>query len=68
MPLRDAYGYDLTLEDPAAAQHWNATAVAFLAHSAATPAHLGETLNAAPDFALAHAAKGFFMLLLGRRS
>ena len=67
MPLSDAYGYDLTIGDAAAAQHWDATVRAFLAHSAATASHLGATLSAAPDFALAHAAKGFFMLLLGRR-
>ena len=67
MPLSDAYGYDLTLDDAVASQHWDATVRAFLAHSAATATHLGATLNTAPQFALAHAAKGFFMLLLGRR-
>ncbi|MBX2855638.1 MAG: tetratricopeptide repeat protein [Rhodobacteraceae bacterium] len=67
MPLSDAYGYDLTLDDAVASQHWDATVRAFLAHSAATATHLGATLTAAPAFALAHAAKGFFMLLLGRR-
>ena len=39
---------------------------AFLAHGAATPDHLGQVLELAPDFAQAYAAKGLFCLLLGR--
>ncbi len=66
MALTDAFGYDLTVGDPAAVAAWNRTATAFLAHAAATPVHLAEALEAAPDFAMAHAAKGFFLLLLGR--
>ncbi len=71
MTVADQFGLTLTLGpsvDPArAAQAWDRTVTAFLAHAAATPAHLAETLEAAPSFALAHAAKGYFMLLLGRR-
>lgn len=67
MPLQDVFGYDLTLSNPAALAPWNATMQAFLAHGAATPVELAKTLELAPDFALAHTAKGFFMLLLGRR-
>ncbi len=40
--------------------------MAFLAHGASTPEHLGKTLEAAPDFAQGYAAKGLFCLLLGR--
>ncbi len=46
---------------------WNATIRAFLAHGAATPIHLGAVLAANPDFAMAHALRGLFCLLLGRR-
>lgn len=63
----DAFGYPLTLSNKTALDPWNATVQAFLAHDAATPAHLAKTLAADPDLALAHMAKGFFMLLLGRR-
>ncbi|MEO1291713.1 MAG: tetratricopeptide repeat protein [Pseudomonadota bacterium] len=67
MTKTDAFGYELTIEDARAVADWDATVHAFLSHAASTPVHLGNTLKAAPHFALAHAAKGFFMLLLGRR-
>lgn len=67
MPHQDAFGYALTLEQPAALTPWRRTVAAFLAHSADTPRHLTETLETAPEFALAWAAKGYFLLLLGRR-
>ena len=66
MPLQDVFGYDVTLGNAAALEPWNATIQAFLSHGASTPVHLTATLEAAPDFALAHTAKGFFMMLLGR--
>lgn len=51
----------------AAARAWDATVDAFLAHGAATPVRPGETLEAAPRFALGHAAQGLMMMMLGRR-
>lgn len=66
MARNDAFGYDLAINDPVAVEAWNRTVAAFLAHSAATPVHLTEALEREPDFAMAHLAKGFFMLLLGR--
>lgn len=66
MPHYDAAGLPVTLADAAAAAAWDRTVGAFLAHSAATPEHLAETLRLAPDFALGWAARGMFMLLLGR--
>ncbi|MHA3978162.1 tetratricopeptide repeat protein [Halovulum sp. GXIMD14794] len=62
----DLGGCETTLPT-AAVTPWNETVHAFLAHGAATPQHLGRTLEAAPDFAQGHAAKGLFSLLLGRR-
>ncbi|SET23374.1 tetratricopeptide repeat protein 38 family protein [Oceanicella actignis] len=62
----DAAGHDLTLQSSEAAGAWDACVAAFLAHGAATPEHLARALAAEPGFALGHAAKGFFMLLLGR--
>ncbi|MGR3501021.1 tetratricopeptide repeat protein [Pseudaestuariivita sp.] len=63
----DLFGYALTLSNPKAGTHWDALVRAFLAHSAEAPTHLASALEAEPDFAMAHAAKGLFTLLLGRR-
>lgn len=62
----DFAGCETTLPAGPALDAWNATQRAFLAHAAVTPQHLAETLRLAPDFALGHAAKGLFCLLLGR--
>lgn len=62
----DCFGQPTTIGTLAGVEAWNATQMAFLAHGASTPDHLGTTLAADPDFALAHAVKGMFMLLLGR--
>ena len=67
MARTDAFGYDLTTDSPAAVDAWDRTVAAFFAHAAATPQHLADTMAADADLAMAHLAKGFFMLLLGRR-
>ncbi|MEM9725873.1 MAG: tetratricopeptide repeat protein [Pseudomonadota bacterium] len=69
--LLDQFGYPVTVlgapEPERAVDAWNAAVRAFLAHGASTPAHLADALAAAPlGFPLAEAAKGFFLLLLGR--
>ncbi len=63
----DCFGQPTTIGTVAGVDAWNATQVAFLAHGASTPDHLAATLKADPDFALAHAVKAMFLLLLGRR-
>lgn len=67
MRLSDQFGYDLTLADRDSVNAWNATVLAFLAHGKTTPEHLENCLSRSPDFALGHAARGLFCLLLGRR-
>lgn len=67
MRSTDQFGYDLTLSSPEAMGHWNAAVLAFLAHGKETPQHLETALELAPDFALGHACRGLFCLLLGRR-
>jgi hypothetical protein len=62
----DQFGYEISVSSPAAAQAWDRMVLAFLAHSATVPDHLGTVLTEAPDFAMAHAAKGLFCLMLGR--
>ncbi len=64
---QDIFGQTTTVAPGPALDAWNKTQLAFLAHGAATPGHLGDALTAAPDFALAHAVKGMFYTLLGRR-
>ncbi len=64
---QDIFGQTTTLPAGPALEAWNKTQMAFLAHGAATPGHLGDALTAAPDFALGHAVKGMFYTLLGRR-
>ena len=63
----DCFGQATTLASPEARLAWDRTQMAFLAHGARTPEHLAATLGAAPDFALGHAVKGLFLILLGRR-
>jgi tetratricopeptide (TPR) repeat protein len=64
---QDIFGQDTTIASSDACGTWNATMLAFLAHGATTPDHLAATLKADPGFALGHAVKGLFLLLLGRR-
>ncbi len=64
---QDCFGQTTTLETDAARRAWDQTQLAFLAHGADTPTHLMATLTAEPEFALGHATKGLFYLLLGRR-
>lgn len=64
---QDIFGQTTSLAAGPALDSWNKTQLAFLAHGAATPVHLGEALTAAPDFALGNAVKGMFYVLLGRK-
>lgn len=56
----------VTLENNATLNSWNAMIRAFLAHGTATPQHLGAVLEAEPEFAMGHAARGLFSLMMGR--
>lgn len=65
--LDDQFGYRVTVTAPQAVTAWDSMVLAFLAHGADTPDHLGKVLCADPHFAMAHATKGLFLLMLGRR-
>ncbi|MEE4189522.1 MAG: tetratricopeptide repeat protein [Roseobacter sp.] len=56
----------VTLSKAESLQNWNAMIHAFLAHGTQTPQHLGTLLQAEPDFAMGHAARGLFSLMMGR--
>ncbi len=64
---QDSFGQQISLEHSSSLKNWNAAMLGFLAHSAATPQHLMAVLENEPGFALGHAVKGLFYLLLGRR-
>ncbi|WP_170472982.1 tetratricopeptide repeat protein [Ruegeria arenilitoris] len=64
---QDVFGQMNTLTQPASVDAWNGVLLGFMAHAAVTPQHLGKVLELEPDFALGHAVKGLFMVLLGRR-
>ncbi|MBW4709622.1 tetratricopeptide repeat protein [Roseobacter sp. YSTF-M11] len=56
----------VTLSTPEALADWNGMIHAFLAHGTATPTHLGAVLTSHPNFAMGHAARGLFSLMMGR--
>lgn len=56
----------VTLDTAEALSHWDKTIRAFLAHGKETPQHLGAVLASEPRFAMGHAARGLFSLMLGR--
>jgi hypothetical protein len=63
----DIFGNSLSLTNAATRDEWDKMQLGFLAHSSVTPTHLAAVLEAEPNFALAHATKGLFYLMLGRR-
>ncbi|WP_135502613.1 tetratricopeptide repeat protein [Roseovarius aestuariivivens] len=63
----DIFGQTTSLTTAEALASWNDTMMGFLAHAADTPTHLGRVIEAEPGFAHAHAVKGLFYILLGRR-
>jgi tetratricopeptide (TPR) repeat protein len=62
----DQFGYETSFGSPAAVAAWDRMVLAFLAHSAETPGHLGAVLAEAPDHAGAHAVKGLLCMMLCR--
>lgn len=63
----DVFGNEHSLMSAYATEEWDKLQLAFLAHSADTPTHLGAVLGEEPNFAMGHAVKGLFYLMLGRR-
>ena len=57
----------VSLTDQAQLQDWNGVILGFLSHGTQTPVHLGALLTANPDFAMGHAARGLFSLMMGRK-
>ncbi|WP_169641615.1 tetratricopeptide repeat protein [Roseobacter ponti] len=64
--LYDICQSPVSLKTQTALSEWDAMIDAFLAHGTATPVHLGALLTDNPEFAMGHAARGLFSLMLGR--
>ena len=45
---------------------WNGVIRGFLSHSTTTPTHLAALLEAEPGFAMGHAARGLFSMMMGK--
>ena len=56
----------VTLSSSSALEDWNGVIMGLLSHGRQTPVHLGRVMEAAPDFAMGHAARGLFCLMTGR--
>jgi len=67
MKTHDMFGFEITLSNKSAVDIWNKTIKGFLSHAGYTGTTLGETLELDNTFAIAHACKGLFCLILGRR-
>ena len=65
--LTDLFGNEISLDAGKIRDEWDKVVLGFLAHAQVTPTHLAAVLNAAPEFALGHAIKGLFYMMLGRR-
>ncbi len=64
--MSDICNAPLSLRSATALDSWNSMVRAYLGHRATTPQHLAEVLDAAPEFAMGHAARGLFSLMMGR--
>ncbi len=64
--MHDICDCPVDLPSRVALEDWNGVVRGFLSHCTQTPVHLGAVLEAAPGFALGHAAKGLFSLMMGR--
>lgn len=56
----------VSLDSATALADWNGVILGLLQHGTQTPVHLGHLMEAAPDFAMGHAARGLFCLMTGR--
>lgn len=66
MTQTDMCACPVTLSSPAALADWNGVIHGLLSHGQQTPVHLGRLMEAEPDFAMGHAARGLVCLMTGR--
>lgn len=56
----------VTLASASALADWNGVILGLLRHGTQTPVHLDRLMQAEPEFAMGHAARGLFCLMTGR--
>lgn len=66
MTQTDMCACPVTISSSAALGDWNGVIHGLLSHGQQTPVHLGRLMEAEPDFAMGHAARGLFCLMTGR--
>lgn len=66
MTQTDICACPVTLTSPDAVVHWSGVIHGLLSHGTQTPVHLTRLMEAEPDFAMGHAARGLFCLMTGR--
>ena len=66
-PLYDICLSPVTLSSQQELDDWNGVVHGFLSHGTKTPVHLGALMSANPNFAMGHAARGLFSLMMGRK-
>jgi hypothetical protein len=67
MALYDICLSPVTLSSQQELDDWNGVVHGFLSHGTKTPVHLGALMSANPNFAMGHAARGLFSLMMGRK-
>ncbi len=66
MTKSDMCSCPVTLSAQDSIGHWNGVIHGLLSHSQQTPVHLGKLMEAEPEFAMGHAARGLFCMMTGR--
>jgi hypothetical protein len=57
----------VSLTSQAQLDDWNGVVHGVLSHGTKPGVHLGALIDANPDFAMGHAARGLFMIMTGRK-
>jgi hypothetical protein len=65
--LHDICESPVSLSNQSELDDWNGVVHGVLSHGTKTPVHLGALLTANPGFAMGHAARGIFSIMMGRR-
>lgn len=66
VPRTDICACPVTLHSDQSVRTWNCVILGLLSHGTQTPLHLGQLMEAEPEFAMGHAARGLFCLMTGR--
>ena len=65
--MHDVYNSPVSLSEQSQLDDWSGAVHGFLSHGKKTPVHLDAHLEANPIFAMGHAARGLFMIMMGRK-